>query len=148
MESEQEAIVKILLPVDGSENSNRAVRYALGLVKLMPTTEIRLLNVQEPLHVRHVPDRPVPEEVERHLRHLGQLATASARDLVTQAGVYTECPIEIGDVAPTIARYAKEHRCDLIVMGTRGLGPIKNLVLGSTAMKVLHVAEVPVTLVR
>jgi nucleotide-binding universal stress UspA family protein len=43
---------------------------------------------------------------------------------------------------------AEEQRVDGIVMGTRGLGPVKGLVLGSVANKVIHLAEVPVTLVK
>jgi nucleotide-binding universal stress UspA family protein len=140
--------VKILVPVDGSPSSDRALRFALSFVARMPTTEIRLLNVQEPFGLRDLKALPDRESMERLLHERGVHATKSAREMVTDARVYTECPIEFGDVAETIARYATEHRCDMVVMGSRGLGPVKSLVLGSVAMKVIHASEVPVTVVR
>ena len=56
--------------------------------------------------------------------------------------------IGVGPVAETIANYAREHGCAQIVMGSRGLSAISNLLVGSVASKVLHLADVPVTLVR
>lgn len=51
----------------------------------------------------------------------------------------------IGDAATKIVRVAKSERVHTIVMGTRGMGALGNLALGSTAIKVIHLAEVPVT---
>jgi len=48
----------------------------------------------------------------------------------------------------TIVDYAKANKCDHIIMGTRGMGAFGNLVLGSTANQVVHLAEIPVTLVK
>ena len=140
--------MKILVPVDGSPSSDRALRFALSYAHRMPATEIRLLNVQEPLGFRDLGGLPSFDTIERILHEQGVHATASARDIVTEARIDTKCPIKFGDVAPTIARYAKEHHCDMIVMGSRGLGPVKSLVLGSVATKVMHLSEVPVTVVR
>ena len=52
------------------------------------------------------------------------------------------------DAATTIARRADSLQCEGIVMGTRGMGAIANLLLGSVAAKVVHLANVPVTLVK
>ena len=56
--------------------------------------------------------------------------------------------IGVGDEADVICQYAKEKGCDQIFMGTRGLGSVSNLVLGSVATKVIHLSPVPVLLVR
>jgi len=53
-----------------------------------------------------------------------------------------------GQYGETIANYAKEKQCDRIVMGTRGLGAVGGLLLGSVARKVIHLADVPITLVK
>ena len=53
-----------------------------------------------------------------------------------------------GHPAETIVDVAKKHDCTRVVMGTRGLGTIDGLVLGSVAYKVLHLSPVPVTLVK
>lgn len=54
----------------------------------------------------------------------------------------------IGPVAETIARIALEQNCDGIVMGTRGLGAVAGALLGSVASQVVHLSDVPVTLVK
>ena len=54
----------------------------------------------------------------------------------------------IGPVAETIARTALGQNCDGIVMGTRGLGAAAGALLGSVASQVVHLADVPVTLVK
>jgi nucleotide-binding universal stress UspA family protein len=56
--------------------------------------------------------------------------------------------VKLGDAAPEIARAAARTNCESIVMGSRGMGAVKNLVLGSTATKVIHLATVPVTIVK
>jgi nucleotide-binding universal stress UspA family protein len=56
--------------------------------------------------------------------------------------------MRIGSSGQAIAEYANELRCDQIVMGTRGLGSIGSLVLGSVATQVVHLTEHPVTLVK
>jgi len=64
------------------------------------------------------------------------------------AGIPCEGHLESGDPAQVIADIAARERVNGIVMGTRGMGPIKSLVLGSVATKVVHLADVPVTLVK
>ena len=49
--------------------------------------------------------------------------------------------------APSIARLATTHHCEMIVMGTRGMGAVASLILGSVATKVLHLSPLPVLLV-
>lgn len=56
--------------------------------------------------------------------------------------------ILIGDVTNSIDRYADEKGCEAIVMGTRGMGAIGNLVTGSVAIKVIHLTRLSVTLIK
>jgi nucleotide-binding universal stress UspA family protein len=51
-------------------------------------------------------------------------------------------------VAEAIVKHAKDTRCDLIYIGTRGMGPVGAALIGSTALKVLHSSETPVLLVK
>lgn len=64
------------------------------------------------------------------------------------AGVPHKAKVVIGDAPHEIVEYAKAYHCDGIVMGTRGLGNVATLVLGSVAHKVLHLTHIPVTLVK
>jgi nucleotide-binding universal stress UspA family protein len=64
------------------------------------------------------------------------------------AGVMNESTVLIGDPASAIAEYVHDKGCDAVIMGTRGLGAIGGLLMGSVARKVIHLVKVPVTLVK
>ncbi len=138
----------ILLPLDGSANSERAVKHLIRLAEYSQPEKIHLLNVQRPIMSGDISPYVTQEMVETLHREKGEKETAGARALLDDAGIPYEFHIEEGNVAETIARYARENRCDAILMSTRGMGAIGNLVLGSVATKVIHLVEVPVTLVK
>ena len=75
-------------------------------------------------------------------------ALQSARSLLDAAKVRYTPQVLIGPVAETIAKTALEQNCDGIVMGTRGLGAVAGMLLGSVTSKVIHLADVPVTLIK
>jgi nucleotide-binding universal stress UspA family protein len=137
----------LLVPVDGSPNADRAVAHAVKLAKAMQGTKIVLLNVQEQLE--HWYQHGLSSEASRrHLQEAGQAQSVEARRLVDQSGCAYEFVISFGKPAEVIAKCAKDHGCEGIVMGTRGLGDVENVFLGSTSFKVVHMADVPVTLVK
>ena len=139
---------KILLPVDGSEGSARAARHVAGIAAMVKDLEVHLVNVQ-PLGDDWMVRRMIKsEELVKMEREWGESAIAEARAILEVAGVACVEHIEQGEVAPTVARLAQELTCDQIVMGTRGRSALGYLVLGSVAVKVLHLAKVPVTLVK
>ncbi len=142
------AMLKALLPVDGSENALRAVRHLIALVQGREPMEVFLLNVQEPIDAWEVRRCFKPEEIEAMQEVQGGDALKAARELLEQAGVPFTAEVLIGDLAPSIAGYAKSMGCDKIIMGTRGMTPLANLLMGSVATKVIHLADVPVTLVK
>jgi nucleotide-binding universal stress UspA family protein len=140
--------VKVLVPVDGSDHAERAVRFAAQLVREASRLRVLLVNVQ-----------PAPSNVDTlgmgqraildHLRARGDDTLGAARKILADAGVAHDARVEIAEEpAVEIARVAREEACDQIVMGTRGLAALAGLALGSVATKVVHLAEVPVTLVR
>ena len=138
---------RILIPVDGSEPAKRAVQYAAEISKRSCPLEIHLLSVE-----------PAPQDwqtrgvgtkaIEEHLRLLAHEASASARAILDAEGLPHTSHTRLGDPAETIARTADELECNHIIMGTRGLGKIAGLALGSVATGVLHLAKVPVTFVK
>lgn len=139
---------KILLPVDGSEGSARAVRHVTHMVGLVKDMEVHLVNVQPPGDDWMVRRMIKPEELKKMEREWAETALAPAREILQQAGVrHLEHTVQ-GDVAQSIALLAEELGCDLIVMGTRGLTAIGDLLMGSVTRKVLHLAKLPVTLVK
>jgi len=143
---------RVLVPSDGSERALHAVSQVTSLAPhLQSRAEVLLLNVQPRVPARLYLLGGTPSELERleePLREAGQAALAPARALLERAGITHSCHVEIGETAETIVRFAKSHHCEMIVMATRGMGAASSLMLGSIATKVLHLAEVPVLMVR
>jgi len=138
---------KILVPVDASESAQRAARHAAMLAGDNPEVQIHVLNVQAPLEVRA--HAYLSQQEEKAIQSAdAQHVLQPIMQILDDAGVPYRTEWRTGDVAPTIAAYADETGCEAIVMGTRGLGPVGNLVMGSVANKVVHIVKVPVTLVK
>jgi nucleotide-binding universal stress UspA family protein len=141
---------RIVVPVDGSAAANRAVAQALSLVADKPEAEIILVNAQN-LQTLDVSDISgvMTIEVDRRLAaRQSRIALRKAINLCRKAQVSFVTRAEIGSPAETIDRVAREVGADHIVMGTRGLGRLGNLFLGSVATQVVRLARVPVTLVK
>ena len=138
----------ILLPVDGSESSERAVRHVAQIASMVQGLNVHIVNVQ-PLGDDWMVRRMLkPEELVKLEQEWGQSAIAPARAILAAAGVaYTDRVVQ-GDVAQTIARLAEELGCDQIVMSTQGRTSLGNMLLGSVASRVLHLSSIPVTLVK
>jgi nucleotide-binding universal stress UspA family protein len=139
---------KILIPTDGSRSAMRALDYVLG------QAGGEAVSVQL-VYVHFVPpfyESPGAyqrrEENRRFADKCAKAALAAAGRKLARAGMACRAMIRYGDPAPEIARAASQMKCDSIVMGSRGLGAVKSLVLGSTAYKVIHLANVPVTVVK
>lgn len=141
-------MLRFLVPVDGSPHSERAIEQVIRLAKCRETPEIHLINVREPVDSWEVRSFLTEEEIARIQQSEGEEDLRGARALLDAAGLAYEAQVLAGPVAQTIAHYAATHQCDQIVMGTHGRGGLASLFLGSVAAKVIHLAHVPVTLVR
>lgn len=137
-----------LIAVDGSGASLHAVDHAISeAVSRTEKPQVHLLNVQAPLSgdiTRFVDGKTV----EDFHREAGEAALAQARQKLEAAGLAYSAHILIGDVAPTIVGFAKDKDCSLIVLGAQGLGHVVGLLMGSVALKALHLSTGPVLLVR
>jgi nucleotide-binding universal stress UspA family protein len=140
-------MTKILVPVDGSEYSLRAVRHLVKRIGRASDAELHLLNVQPPVP-KAIAAFIKQDAVKDFHRDEGNAALKEARALLDQAGVKYAYHIAVGAPADTVAAYAREQGCEEIVMGARGHGAVLNILLGSTTAKLLQLAEVPVTIVK
>lgn len=138
---------KILVPVDASESAQHAARYAAMLATDNPAIQLHLLNVQEPLETRTHALLSAQEGKSIQTAE-SQRVLQPVMQILDDLGVAYRADWRSGDIASTIAAYAEDAGCESIVMGTRGLGLIGNLVMGSVAHKVVHLATMPVTLVK
>jgi len=139
---------KILIPVDGSASSERALRHVVELAKLVGPMQAHLVNVQPAVTAWEVKRFLREEEIDALHKSLSEEATQAACAILDAAGIPYQLHHRVGEVAETIAEFAASSGCDQIVMGTRGMGSVEGLLLGSTSTKVLHLVRVPVTLVK
>lgn len=140
---------KFLVPVDSSDNALRALQYAIRLAKEGGPTELVIVYAHEPPIIYGEIAVYMPEERAKELqREHSEDILKPAIEMATSAGVSYTSEILIGDIAKSIVAAAEKHRCDGIVMGTRGMGAVGNLVMGSIATKVIHLTQLPVTLVK
>jgi nucleotide-binding universal stress UspA family protein len=140
---------RILIPVDGSDNAARALNYALKLAKENGSIELRLLTVHpEPMIYGEIQVYVSKEKMEELQRKRSKDILRPAAEAARAAGVPYTSEIVVGETAQMIVNRANELNCDGIVMGTRGMGAISNLVMGSVATKVVHLTKLPVTLVK
>ena len=140
--------MKILLPVDGSEVSLKAVRQAIGLLQQGLSGSVVLANVQEPATLYEMVVAPDSDVLASVSTDAGVDALAPAESLLINAGVVYEREIAIGDPAHTIVDIIERFSCDLVIMGARGASAISSAFLGSVSSEVLHAAHVPVMIVK
>jgi len=144
--TESQSMLKVLVPVDGSANSDRAVSFLIREVPFFAEAlDVHLLNVR---HAFNSTIRGVHDQAQQLHQEEGLHALASARKLLDEAGMKYNCHISVGEPAEVIAHYVKDKDIQQIVMGTSGLGAMAGLLLGSVATKVIHLSSVPVLLVK
>lgn len=142
------AITKLLVAVDGSPASLRAVDFACEFAKGRPQASVTLLTVQNPAMLGPDTGLMLAAWTEEEEERAGEEALKDAIAACQAVGIHFTARSERGAPAAMIDEIAREERADHIVMGTRGLGSVRGLLVGSVATKVLHLVDVPVTLVK
>lgn len=140
--------MKILLPVDGSDVSLKAVRLAISLLHQGLNGSVVLANVQEPATLYEMVVAPDGAALQRVSTAAGMDALEQAESLLTEAKLVYEREIASGDPAHTIVDIAERFACDLIIMGARGVSALRSALMGSVSHEVLHAAQVPVMIVK
>lgn len=134
---------KILVTTDFSPQALPGVEQAVSLARRMDS-EIVLLYVVED-HLPHIMAADRQEILENHRRRASEELTQYAERH------FGDCRVEtatvVGVVTRGIVEYAQKHAVDLIVMASRGYGPMRQLLLGSTTERVLHHAPCPVLVI-
>lgn len=140
--------MKILLAVDGSKSSTQTVTWLAKHTALFATPlEIVVFHAGQRL-MRSVEVRIGRAETARYYANNAKHAFRAARRVLKRAGLPFVEAFELGETADLISRAAKRKSCDLIVMGSRGHGAIRQALLGSIASKVIARSAVPVLVAR
>lgn len=134
----------IVVGVDGSENSDRAVRFAADLAQQLGARVVAV-HAFDPLGQLGKVEPPVD---------FAQLAAEAKARLSTEwcralhdAGVQCDTIVVENTPVSALVDAAQEHGADLVVVGARGYSPVRQLVLGSTSLKLPHATKRPVTIV-
>ena len=140
---------KLLVPVDNSENAMRALEHAIRLAKEIGKTALVIVYAHEPPIIYGEIELYLSESKAKELQQAhSEGILRPAIEKAKASGVKFTSQVLIGDVAESIVACAERSGCDAIVMGTRGMSAIGNLVMGSIATKVIHLTKLPVTLVK
>ncbi len=143
----------ILVPVDGSETSNLALKQAIGVAKEQHG-EIRLIHVAEEMPVYMAAEAPYPlHEYRKMIRDAAEAVLAKCAISVKESGVPFDSKYAAADspairICDLINDEAGRWPADLIVIGTHGRRGFNRLLLGSVAESVIRTASRPVLIVR
>jgi nucleotide-binding universal stress UspA family protein len=141
---------RVLLAVDGSEGAMRAVRHVQALRQELrdpAALQLHLINVQRPVS-GDVSSFVSAKSLDEYHRERSEAALAPAREWLATQGLSATEHQQVGAPGPAIAQAALQQGCDLIVMGSRGLGTHTSALVGSVALGTLEHAPVPVLLVK
>ena len=153
---------KILVAMDGSENSQKAAQAALELAEKLKTELVVLQAIIPPTSYYQTTiasptgmslPAPSQHEIDAYYAYARKVATSIVGEVESKAkrqGIHikTEIPEAVSSVVETILNHAARENADLIVVGTRGLGGFKKLLLGSVSSGIVSHAHCPVLVVR
>jgi nucleotide-binding universal stress UspA family protein len=138
---------KILVPVDGSKDSLRALDHGIYLAKKTDAS-ITLMHVMENPPTVYVESQKVLNDLLANFRTESQNILDKCKQIASRSDVKVETVIGQGDAASQIVGYAHDGNFDTIILGRRGLGTFREIVLGSTSNKVLHHAKCSVMIAK
>ena len=136
---------RILVAVDGSESAKKAFEKSIYLAQKC-SSELDVIHVV--LDSTYSGDSATTFEMIEELKENGTKLLEQCKTQAIKNNVKVETLLELGDYAQVIIDIANKNNYDLIIMGSRGLGPFKELLLGSVSFKVMHHAKCPVMIVR
>ncbi|MFB6110086.1 MAG: universal stress protein [Halodesulfurarchaeum sp.] len=138
--------MRVLIPIDGSEQSTAALEYA---AETFDSDEFVLLHVIDPVEAGYSAAATMPgysEEWYENQKEEAETLFEEARDRLPNQEVRTE--IEVGRPSRTIVSYVEDHDVDHVVMGSHGRSGVTRILLGSVAESVVRRSPIPVTIVR
>ena len=144
---------KILVPLDGSKSSKKALELAVSLARRF-SGGLVLFHAEELVYY----GAPVPDymgwsssltgETMKALHERGNKVLEEAKTVAAKEVPSVETRLVIGSPAAAICAAAEKESCDLIVMGSRGLSDVKGMFLGSVSHAVLQRSKCPVLLIK
>ena len=139
---------KILVPVDGSDNSFRALEHAIFLSTKIQESQITVLYIIEDLPSLYIYSPKTIEKLHADYKSESAKILERCKEIANKSGINIHTVLLEGDPASKIIAYSEMERFDIIMMGSRGMGKFKEMIVGSISNKVIHHAKCSVMLVR
>lgn len=143
---------KVLFPTDGSENSQRVLKYVQEIAKKYQSEVIILHTFEFPTviygHAPAIGSYYINDEIKKNRIEGGINLLNNTKSLFDAENIKTETLQEHGEAGPLIIKTLTDKKCDVIIMGSRGRGTIKSFLLGSVSNYVIHHSNSPVLLIH
>jgi len=139
-------VTKILVPLDGSTNSLRGLEMAISVARQFGATITGIYSINEPPHTEFRGVGSINESQNRDIKKFMDGAKLKA----AQNGIIFKEKLMRGDIGYNIIKLAhsKKEKFNLIVIGSRGRGAIKEMFFGSVSNYVIHASKIPVLIVK
>ena len=138
-------ISKILVPLDGSKNSQRGLETAITLARQCGATITGVFSIHAPPHSEFRGVSSVEKSLNREVKKIME----ESKVLAAQNGIVFKEKIMRGDTGYNIVKLAQgKEKFDMIVIGSRGRSSAKELFFGSVSNYVIHTAKIPVLVVK
>jgi len=138
-------IERVLVPVDGSDSSRNAAKYATHLLNVRSPI-VYLLHVWEPIHMTIGGDEAATLRAEKQAESMAMLE--DYKRMLEPCGLQIELIAREGRPGYVILDVQEEYDCDMIVIGSRGLSALEGVIMGSVVTHVLQGATCPVLVTR
>ena len=139
---------KLLVSIDGPENSFRALEQAIFLATKIQEAQITVLYIIEALPSLYIYSPKIMEKLCVDYKSESLKIVERCKEMANKSGVNINTVLLEGDPASKIIGYSDREKFDLIIIGSRGMGKFKEMIIGSVSNKVLHHAKSSVMLVR
>lgn len=139
-------VTKILVPLDGSKNSKRGLEMAISIARQCGATLTGVYSINEPPHSEFRGVGSVRDSLNKEIKKFME----EAKVLAAQNGIVFKEKLMRGDVGYNIIKLSqnKKEKFNLIVIGSRGRGSVKEMFFGSVSNYVIHTSKIPVLIVK
>ncbi len=135
---------KILVPLDGSKYSEKVLERASDLVSAFDSKIILLYVIEKPLPINFL-DRKEYLDI---LQKFGNKTLNKANNSLSKKGIAAKTLLKKGNIVSEIEKVAKNEKCDLIIVGSKGLGAVTRFLLGSVSNKLAQYSPCSLLIVK
>ena len=136
--------MNILVPLDGSKHSEKVLLHACDIAKNYRSRLILLYVVEKSIPINLL-DR---KEYLKILREFGNKVLIKGKKITTQRGIDSKIIIKEGNIASEVVKLAKKEQCNLIIVGSKGIGATARFFLGSVSSKLANNSPCSILIVK